>query len=67
MGILLNSLARFALNLGCIPIILLLLVGIALAWIQGNTAVAIFLFLVATFLRIFGRSLAKWLDNRLLN
>jgi len=67
MGVLLNALARFALNLGCVPITLLLLVGIALAWIQGNTAVVVFLFLVVIFLRIFGRSLIKWLDNRLLN
>lgn len=67
MGVLLNALSRFALTLGCLPVTLLLLIGIALAWTQGNTAVAITLFLVLIFLRIFGRSLVKWLDNRLLN
>lgn len=67
MGVLLHALARFALNLGCLPVTLLLLVGVAASFMQGNTAVAITLFLVLVFLRIFGRSLAKWLDNRLLN
>jgi hypothetical protein len=32
MGVLINALARFALKLGCIPVVLILLVGIAQAW-----------------------------------